>query len=43
MTLLATGEARNPYYSRPSWTGERIWNAPDLRAAAQAVRRLASH
>jgi phosphoribosylaminoimidazole-succinocarboxamide synthase len=25
-----------------AWTGERIWNAPDLQAATQAVRRLAS-
>jgi phosphoribosylaminoimidazole-succinocarboxamide synthase len=23
-----------------AWTGERIWNAPDLQAATQAVRRL---
>jgi phosphoribosylaminoimidazole-succinocarboxamide synthase len=25
-----------------AWTGERTWNAPDLQAAAQEVRRLAS-
>ena len=25
-----------------AWTGERIWNAPDLQAATQAVRRLTS-
>jgi phosphoribosylaminoimidazole-succinocarboxamide synthase len=23
-----------------AWTGERVWNAPDLQAATQAVRRL---
>lgn len=25
-----------------TWTGERIWNAPDLQTATQAVRRIAS-